>query len=133
MELAEEIATGGKVLAYIVRAAKTPTQTSFITPEEANFQAGFVVYPAGGEIAPHVHRPSERHIVGTSEVLLVRRGRCEVDIYDEGRRLAASRELRAGDVLVLLAGGHGFRMVEDTVFLEIKQGPYLGLDDKERF
>lgn len=38
-----------------------------------------------------------------------------------------------GDVLVLVDGGHGFRMTEDTVLVEIKQGPYLGLDDKARF
>jgi len=31
----------------------------------------------------------------------------------------------------LVGGGHGFRMQEDTVLLEIKQGPYLGLGEKE--
>jgi mannose-6-phosphate isomerase-like protein (cupin superfamily) len=133
MDMVEKIIAGGKVLAYIIRGSDIPPETTFVTPPEANFQAGFVVYPAGGEIARHIHRPSERHIVGTSEVLLVRKGRCEVDIYDEKRRLTATRELKAGDVLVLLSGGHSFRMFEDTAFLEIKQGPYLGLDDKERF
>jgi hypothetical protein len=38
-----------------------------------------------------------------------------------------------GDVVVLLDGGHGFRMLEDTVLLEIKQGPYSGLGEKEQF
>jgi hypothetical protein len=80
-----------------------------------------------------VHRPLERHLIGTSEVLLVRKGRCEVDIYSDDRKVVATRELRQGDIILTVAGGHGFRMLEDTVFLEVKQGPYTGIDDKERF
>ena len=56
-----------------------------------------------------------------------------MDLYDEERRHVATRELRAGDVILIAAGGHGFRMLEDTVLLEVKQGPYVGLDEKERF
>jgi uncharacterized protein YjlB len=75
----------------------------------------------------------ERHIVGTPEVLVVRRGRCEADIYNEEQQLVATRELREGDILILVCGGHGFRMLEDTVLLEVKQGPYAGLKEKEHF
>lgn len=92
-----------------------------------------MVYPRGGEVPRHLHRQLQRQLVGTSEVLVVRRGRCLADIYDEDRRLVATRELQTGDVLLLVAGGHGLRMLEDTVFLEVKQGPYTGLDEKERF
>jgi len=94
---------------------------------------GFVVYPRGGEIQRHVHRPLERHLIGTSEVIVVRQGRCEIDIFNNQRQLVATEQLREGDILLMVDGGHGFRMLEDTVFLEIKQGPYTGLDDKERF
>ncbi len=129
----EHITWNGAVLAYIIRAEMNPEQTTFLTPSELNLQVGFVVYPAGGEIARHVHRSLERQTVGTSEVLVVKKGRCEIDIYNDERELVAARELRVGDVLVMVAGGHGFRMLEDTVFLEIKQGPYTGVDEKERF
>jgi hypothetical protein len=71
--------------------------------------------------------------VGTSEVLIVRKGRCEVDFFDDARSLVATRELGVGDVMLLLSGGHGFRVLEDTVFCEVKQGPYTGLVEKERF
>lgn len=133
MEPVERITWEGKPLAYIIRAEVNPEQTTFLTPPEFNFQVGFVVYPAGGEIARHVHRPLKRHIVGTSEVLVVKQGRCLIDIYNDDRELVATRELRVGDVMLMVGGGHGFRMLEDTVFLEIKQGPYIGLDEKERF
>lgn len=133
MEHVEHIAWNGKPLAYIIRAEINPQKTTFLTPSEFKQQVGFVVYPAGGEIQRHVHRPLERHLVGTSEVLIVRRGRCEIDIYNDERELIATRELGHGDIMLMVAGGHSFRMLEDTVFLEVKQGPYTGLDEKERF
>lgn len=133
MSFVEQIVWDEQPLAYIIRAEMHPQQTTFITPPEFKLQLGFIVYPTGGEVARHTHRPLERHIVGTSEVLLVKQGRCEIDIYNDDRDLVATRELRAGDVMLMVGGGHGFRMLEDTIFLEIKQGPYTGLDEKERF
>lgn len=133
MELIENITWQGVPLAYIIRGKLNPTQTTFLTPPEFKQQVGFIVYPAGGEIQRHMHRPLERHLVGTSEVLIVRRGRCEIDIYNDERELVATRELGQGDIMLMVGGGHGFRMLEDTVFLEVKQGPYTGLDEKERF
>ena len=133
MEQVEKIVSNGKPLAYIIRGELEPTQTTFFTPPEFKQQVGYIVYPAGGEIQRHLHRPLERNLVGTSEVLIVRRGRCQIDIYDDCRKLVASRELRSGDITLMVGGGHGFRMQEDTVFLEVKQGPYTGIDEKERF
>lgn len=133
MEYVEHIVSDGKPLAYIIRAELSPRTTTFLTPAEFKQQVGFVVYPAGGEIQRHVHRPLERNLVGTSEVIIVRRGRCEIDIYNDERSLVASRELREGDVMLMVGGGHGFHMLEDTVLLEVKQGPYTGIDEKEHF
>ena len=133
MENIEQVFWNEAPLAFIIRASLDPAQTTFFTPPEFNHQVGFVVYPAGGSITPHTHRAIERHIHGTSEVLIVRKGRCEVDLYTETHDLVATRELACGDILILVSGGHGFRMLEDTVFVEIKQGPYTGLEEKERF
>jgi mannose-6-phosphate isomerase-like protein (cupin superfamily) len=129
----EVISAGGQELAFIIRGGHVPEQTTFLTPPEYKQQVGYIVYPAGGEIRRHNHRPLERHLVGTSEVLVVLQGHAEIDVYDDDRQLVATRALRAGDVMLMVGGGHGFRMIEDTVFLEIKQGPYTGLTEKELF
>ncbi len=129
----EQIVWNHVPLCYIIRAHFLPDRTTFVTPPEFKQQVGFVVYPAGGEIKRHVHRPLQRHLVGTSEVLVVKQGRCLIDIYNDDRELVATRELLPGDVMLMVGGGHGFRMLEDTVLLEIKQGPYTGLDEKEHF
>lgn len=131
-EVVEHIEADGKRLGTIIRSFH-PSQTWFPTPPEYPLQVGFVVYPAGGEVARHRHRPIERHLQGTAEVILVREGRCEVDFYDSVGRIVATRELQAGDILFLVGGGHGFRMIEPTILLEVKQGPYAGLEEKERF
>jgi hypothetical protein len=133
MQSVEHISSGDTPLCYIIRAGLLPEQTTFLTPPEFKQQVGFVVYLAGGEIARHVHRPLERRLVGTSEVLILQQGRCLIDIYNDDRQLVATRELATGDIMLMVGGGHGFRMLEDTVFLEVKQGPYTGLDEKERF
>lgn len=129
----EHITWNDKPLAYIIRAEMNPEKTTFLTPLDFNQQLGFVVYPAKGEVARHVHRPLERNIVGTSEVLIIKKGRCEIDVYSDDRELVATRELRTGDIMMMISGGHGFRMLEDTILIEIKQGPYTGMDEKERF
>ena len=132
-DLVEKIMCADVPLAYIIRGDLMPSRTTFVTPPQFKQQVGFIVYPAGGEIQRHVHRPLSRHLIGTSEVLIVRRGRCEIDIYNDDRELVATRELREGDVMLMVGGGHGFHMLEDTVLLEVKQGPYTGQDEKERF
>lgn len=133
MEAIETIHTKeSKLLALILRAEFEPAATRFVTPDDANMQLGFVVYPAGSVIQRHQHLPLQRSLVGTPEVLIVRHGRCEVDIYDAERQLVATRSLDQGDVLVMLDGGHGFRLLEDTVFLEVKLGPYKEIE-KEHF
>lgn len=128
----ETIEHDGVVLAYLLRAV-SPESTTYWTPNDATLQVGHVVYAAGTQIPRHAHLPVVRSIVGTGEVLLVQRGRCEVDIYDDAREVVTSRELSAGDILIAVAGGHGFRVLEDLVLLEVKQGPYAGGADKERF
>jgi hypothetical protein len=129
----EDVGHNGVPLARIIRASLRPDETTFLTPPEFLMQVGFVGRPAGGEVIRHVHRPIARQLTTTAEVLFVMKGRCLMDVYNDARELIATRELQQGDVLLFLGGGHGFRMLEPTVFLEIKQGPYTGIDEKERF
>lgn len=129
----EHIIDGGRPLAYIIRSSFRPDKTTFLTPPEFKQQVGFVVYKSGGEIPRHMHKPLPRHLVGTSEVIVLQSGRCLLDVYNDRLELVATRELGIGDVMLMVAGGHGFRMLEDTVLLEIKQGPYTGVEEKELF
>jgi hypothetical protein len=129
----EVVSAGERPLCYIVRQRNAPEATTFVTPDDAIQQVGFIVHPAGHEVKRHYHLPLERQIKSTPEVLVVREGRCEMYVYDDDQRLVATHELVTGDVMVMVGGGHGFRMLEDTVLLEVKQGPYYGTGEKEYF
>lgn len=131
--LFESVEHEGVLIAYIIRRESIPAETMFVTPDDFKQQLGFIVYPKGGEIARHVHKPMERHLVGMSEVLLIRKGVVEVDFYTDTKEYVNTKRLQEGDLLLLAGGGHGFRCLEDTVMVEIKQGPYIGPDEKERF
>lgn len=123
-----------RTLAYIVpKGAALPDVTTFITPDECPQQVGYVVRRAGEEVPRHFHNPVKRELVGTTEVLYILKGRCVVEFYGDDKQWLASRQLETGDLIVIVAGGHSFRMEEDTVMLEVKQGPYPGPSEKERF
>jgi quercetin dioxygenase-like cupin family protein len=132
-ERIEQITWNGTLLAIILKSGALEEKTSFLTPSEINLQVGTVACPAGQSIARHVHIPLERRLRGTSEVIIVRKGACQAEIFNDHRETVATRRLETGDIVILLSGGHGFQATEDTVFLEIKQGPYIGLEEKERF
>lgn len=129
----ERLPKAGEPFVYIIRAVPLPQATQFVTPEQVAQQVGFIVHPRGATIARHRHRPMTRTVHGTTEVLIVRRGRCAMEIFDDEGTPLATRELSVGDIAVILRGGHAFRMLEDTVLLEVKQGPYTGLNEKEYF
>lgn len=125
---------GDRPLAVIVRAGATAKPgVEFYTDRDCPLQLGRLLHPTGHIIPPHTHRLVERIVTRTCEALFVRSGRLRVDFYDLDRVEAGSREVGAGDVLVLLWGGHGFTVLEAADVFEIKQGPYAGDMDKVRF
>lgn len=121
----------GRLLALVIKAGGGQPLgwhgCRFYTDPQEHLQVGFMRHPGGYVIAKHLHAPSVRHISTTTEVLHVVRGRVEVSLY--GTWEMSRVELSAGDTIILLAGGHGFRMLEETEIIEIKQGPHQE-DDK---
>lgn len=129
----EHITWHNQPIATIIRRYYTPTETTFVTPDSYYQQAGFVVYPKGGCVRRHAHLPIQRHLVGTPETLMVRKGRVEAELYAPDKSPVGTWILEEGDIILLVSGGHSFCCLEDTVFLEIKQGPYTGEVEKEAF
>jgi len=129
----EEIKSKGKILVYIIKNGQKIAKTHFLTPQNANMQVGYIVYPAKSVIPRHFHKKIIRRLDRTEEVLVVKKGSAYFDIYDGKKHLVATRRVKAGDIMIIVGGGHGFRVVKDLILLEVKQGPYTGVDEKERF
>lgn len=132
-ESVEEIRHLDDVLAIIVRAKFSNPGISFFTGPELSQQLGYMQHPAGKKITPHVHRKIERVVSYTQETLFIRRGSLQIDFYSDEQKFLSSRILKAGDVILLIKGGHGFSVLEDLEMFEVKQGPYAGDQDKTLF
>ncbi|WP_027204142.1 hypothetical protein [Butyrivibrio fibrisolvens] len=129
----EVIKKKDKTLAIIVRDDHQCDGIDFVTPGEYSQQVAYMHHPKGKVIAAHVHNLVHRNVVLTQEVLFIKKGKLRVDFYDEYKDYLESRILNAGDVILLVSGGHGFKALEELEMIEVKQGPYAGDADKERF
>lgn len=123
----------GELIALVVPHDHTPEGIEFFTPNEFSQQLAYMKRPAGHRIPAHVHHEVPREVLFTREVLFIRRGRARMDLYTQQREPVASVVLEGGDVILLASGGHGMTMLEETEIIEVKQGPYAGAEDKERF
>lgn len=121
------------LLSIIIKAGYKKNGIEFFTPDDFSQQLGYMNRPKGYVIPPHVHNPVERAVFFTKEVLYIKSGRLRVDFYDNKQSYIKSTILNTGDVILLAEGGHGFEMLEASEIIEIKQGPYLGEQDKTRF
>ena len=129
----EEIKKKNKLLAMIIRNNYLCEGVDFVTPSEYSQQVAYMCHPTGKKIDAHVHNMVHRNVVLTQEVLFIKKGILRVDFYDEYEDYQESRKLYAGDIILLVSGGHGFHVLEDVEMIEVKQGPYAGESDKKRF
>lgn len=129
----EQITHNNKIFATIIRSDYHAEGIQFFTPGEFSQQLGYMNRPDGYVIEPHVHNIVERKVELTQEVLVVRSGKVRVDFYDEEQVYLESRIINTGDIILLAHGGHGFKMLEPTEMVEVKQGPYCAEQDKIRF
>jgi|TARA_B110000037_G_scaffold214513_1_gene270523 hypothetical protein len=130
----ENIINNSVTLAIIIRSNYKQEGIKFFTPNEFSQQLGYMNRPKGYKIAPHLHNKIQRKVEATKETLLIRSGKVRIDFYDEKKDYLKSKILYKGDVILLVTGGHGFEMLEQSEMIEIKQGPYHDGDaDKTRF
>ena len=124
---------GDTTLAIILGHGDHGDGIEFFKPDEFSQQLAYMNRPRGYVIPPHVHNPVPRQVQYTKEVLLIKSGRVRVDFYSDAQVYLESRILETGDVILLAFGGHGFEMLEASEIIEVKQGPYAGEADKQRF
>ena len=129
----EEVKKKDKLLAMIIRNDYACKGVDFITPNEYSQQVAYMHHSKGKVIDAHVHNLVHRNVVMTQEVLFIKKGILRVDFYDEYEDYLESRNLKAGDIILLVSGGHGFQVLEEVEMVEVKQGPYAGENDKKKF
>lgn len=131
--MVKEIRDKDVLLSIIIEGKYHEPGISFFTPDDLSQQVAYMNHPKGHEILPHVHNRVTREVHYTQEVLVIKVGKLRVDFYSNESEYIESHVLSTGDVIVLVSGGHGFKVLEDVEMYEIKQGPYAGDGDKTRF
>jgi mannose-6-phosphate isomerase-like protein (cupin superfamily) len=129
----EQIFDDYRMIAIIIYAEYDQEGIEFFTPHNFSQQLAFMNRPKGYRIPAHIHKPVYRKVQYTQETLFIRSGKVKINFFSEKRQYLCTRKLVDGDVILLASGGHDFEMLEDTKIIEVKQGPYAGDEDKERF
>ena len=133
MENIERIYNGEELLSVIIRDNYHAQGITFITPDDFPHQLGYMNREKDYVIVPHIHNKVPRNVDYTQETLIIKSGVVRVDFYTQEQQYLESRLVYKGDIILLAAGGHGFKMVQPAEIVEIKQGPYAGAMDKVRF
>ena len=130
----EKIIYKKKLLALIVRGKyRNRKGVTFFTPNESTQQFGYMKHKKRHVIKPHLHKKRVTKISYTTEVILIFKGKLRVDFYNYYKKYLFSKILKEKDIIMLVHGGHGFKVLKNIEMLEIKQGPYSLIKDKIKF
>ena len=123
-----------KLLALIVRRKfRKKKGINFFTSKEATQQFGYMKHKKNHLIKPHQHNKRLTKILITTEVIILLKGILRVDFYNEKKKYLFSKIINEKDIIMLVHGGHGFKVLKNVEMIEVKQGPYSLKKDKIKF
>ncbi len=105
----------------------------FYTDKSSDLQTGYAIHPKNSYTDAHIHKIIPQNINSLQEVLIVTKGKIRVDFYSEDKQYVESAIVPAGMAIMLISGGHGIKQLEDSEYWEVKQGPFIGDENKIRF
>ena len=130
----EKILHKDKLFALIVKGNfRKKRGINFFTPNNSTQQFGYMKHKKGHIVEPHQHNKRLTKIFSTTEVILLLKGILRVDFYDNKKMYLFSKKIFGKDIIMLVNGGHGFKVLKDVEMLEVKQGPYKLSRDKVKF
>jgi hypothetical protein len=130
----EKVLHKKKLFALIVRKKfRKKNGINFFTDNNATQQFGYMKHKKNHLIKPHIHNKRKTKILTTSEVIILLKGILRVDFYDNLKKYIFSKKVYANDLIMLVNGGHGFKILKDIEMIEVKQGPYSLIKDKKKF
>ena len=123
-----------KLFALIVNSNyKKKRGVNFFSSNDLPQQFGYIYQKKNHVIQPHKHNKRATKVFITSEVLIILKGIIRVDFYDLKQKYLFSKILKKGQIIFLLHGAHGFKVIKEVQMIEVKQGPVKKNMDKIRF
>ena len=81
----------------------------FFTHDRDTQQFGYMKHKKNHIIHPHQHNKRLTKILSTTEVIIMLKGILRVDFYNQFKKYLFSKKVYAGDIIMLVNGGHGFK------------------------
>ena len=100
-----------------------------ITSPDQPFQIVTLKHKKGSYLKAHTHIPKKRQTERLQECLFVKRGKIKIDLYNSNKKYLQSLFLKEGQIFLLIEGGYGIHIIEDSEIFEFKNGPFL--EDKQ--
>ena len=130
----EKVLHKDKLFALIVRRQfRKKSGINFFTSKDATQQFGFMKHKKNHFIKPHKHNKRMTRILRSTEVILLLKGTLRVDFYNDKYKYLFSKKINERDIIMLMHGGHGFKVLKNVEMIEVKQGPYSLASDKIKF
>ena len=130
----EKILYKKKLFALIVKGNfRKKSGINFFTPNNSTQQFGYLKHKKGHIVQPHQHNKRLTKILNTTEVILLLKGTLRVDFYNNKKKYLFSKIINEKDIIMLVHGGHGFKVLKNVEMIEVKQGPYSLAKDKIKF
>ena len=123
-----------KLYAKIIRNRyRSKKGVNFFSTPELTQQFGYINQKKNHNILPHIHKKRKTRVLLTTELLIILKGIVRVDFYSNKKKYLFSKKIKKGDLIFLMHGGHGFKVLKTAQMIEVKQGPYISIKDKEKF
>ena len=123
-----------KIVALIFKFNKKKFKgIKFLTNKSLPFQIGIMSHPSNHNIAAHEHKIIKKINRSMTEFIYIISGKLKVDFYNKNKKQYKSAILSSKDMILLIKGGHGFKTLNNTQMIEVKQGPFKDNKEKIKF
>lgn len=126
----------GKLMHIVCTNTDTDERVN-VCPDDALLQLAFLPLKEGQTFKAHKHIEKPVEINGTSESWIVLRGKVRAILYDLDDSILEEVELNQGDCSITICpvgAGHNYVCLEDdTLVVEYKNGPYMGIEKDKEF
>lgn len=88
-----------ELIAFVIKRDYTKEGITFFTDDEFPEQIAYMSHKKDTVVMAHVHNKIERKILVTQEVLILKKGKIRLDLYNENKEYIESYIAEAGDII----------------------------------
>tara|TARA_B100000214_G_scaffold247065_1_gene181401 strand:- start:335 stop:757 length:423 start_codon:yes stop_codon:yes gene_type:complete len=129
----KEISFENQLYAFVCSLNDASKGLEFLSDDSDFIQLGTWNYEKNFSTVPHYHLEHDKPSNLTQEVVLVHKGSVKCRLFTKEGNYVDEVDINEGELIVQIYGVHEYIMNEDSIVLEIKNGPYYGPEvDRKR-